>query len=89
MGTWGKMAGREASIGGVVGDVRVGDTRTVEAAGHSLSGSSRGLRRLLPFLGPAFIACVAYVDPGNFATNIQGGAEVRLPAGLGHRRLRT
>jgi manganese transport protein len=69
------MAGREASIGGVVGDVRVGDTRTVEAAGHSLAGSSRGLRRLLPFLGPAFVACVAYVDPGNFATNIAAGSK--------------
>lgn len=33
------------------------------------------LRRLLPFLGPAFIASVAYIDPGNFATNIQGGAQ--------------
>ncbi len=32
-------------------------------------------RRLLPFLGPAFVAAVAYVDPGNFATNIQGGAK--------------
>jgi len=31
--------------------------------------------RLLPFLGPAFIASIAYVDPGNFATNIQGGAQ--------------
>ena len=31
--------------------------------------------RLLPFLGPAFIACVAYIDPGNFATNIAGGAK--------------
>jgi manganese transport protein len=30
--------------------------------------------RLLPFLGPAFIAAVAYVDPGNFATNIAGGS---------------
>jgi manganese transport protein len=30
---------------------------------------------LFPFLGPAFIASVAYVDPGNFATNIQGGAQ--------------
>lgn len=30
--------------------------------------------RLLPFLGPAFVASVAYVDPGNFATNIQAGA---------------
>jgi len=33
------------------------------------------LTRLMPFLGPAFIASVAYVDPGNFATNIQGGAQ--------------
>ncbi len=31
--------------------------------------------RLWPFLGPAFIASVAYMDPGNFATNIQSGAE--------------
>jgi manganese transport protein len=30
--------------------------------------------RLLPFLGPAFIACVAYIDPGNFATNIAAGS---------------
>lgn len=30
---------------------------------------------LLPFLGPAFIASVAYMDPGNFATNISGGAQ--------------
>lgn len=35
----------------------------------------RGLARLTPFLGPAFIASVAYMDPGNFATNIQGGAQ--------------
>jgi manganese transport protein len=31
--------------------------------------------RLLPFIGPAFVACVAYIDPGNFATNIAGGSE--------------
>ena len=38
--------------------------------------SNKGkLAKLLPFLGPAFIASVAYVDPGNFATNIQGGAQ--------------
>ena len=30
---------------------------------------------ILPFLGPAFIASIAYIDPGNFATNIQGGAQ--------------
>lgn len=33
------------------------------------------LARVLPFMGPAFVASVAYVDPGNFATNIQAGAE--------------
>ena len=38
------------------------------------TGKGRGLARILPFLGPAFIACIAYVDPGNFATNIQSGA---------------
>src|SRR5881296_1488544 len=31
--------------------------------------------RILPFLGPAFIACVAYIDPGNFATNVSGGSQ--------------
>lgn len=35
----------------------------------------RFLWRVLPYLGPAFIASIAYVDPGNFATNIQGGAQ--------------
>jgi len=35
----------------------------------------RGLRRVLPLLGPAFVASIAYVDPGNFATNIAGGAQ--------------
>jgi manganese transport protein len=53
------------------------DLNTVTAAVDVLSGRSpKGkLARLLPFLGPAFIASVAYVDPGNFATNIQGGAQ--------------
>ena len=51
--------------------------RTRESAEKVLDGSSRKgrLRRLLPFLGPAFIASIAYMDPGNFATNIQGGAQ--------------
>ena len=55
---------------------RVGDAGTLRAATEVLSGKSKKgfFRRLLPFLGPAFIACVAYIDPGNFATNIQGGA---------------
>src|SRR5579883_3288095 len=44
------------------------------AARAALDGKARGLRAVLPFLGPAFIACVAYIDPGNFATNIQSGS---------------
>lgn len=53
------------------------DASTLHAASEVLSGKSKKgfFARLLPFLGPAFIACVAYVDPGNFATNIQGGAK--------------
>jgi manganese transport protein len=39
-----------------------------------LSGQRRGLRAVLPFMGPAVIASIAYMDPGNFATNIQAGA---------------
>jgi len=34
-----------------------------------------GLRGILPMLGPAFVAAIAYVDPGNFATNIAGGSK--------------
>ncbi len=45
------------------------------AARDAIEGRSHGLRAILPFIGPAFIACIAYIDPGNFATNIQGGAE--------------
>lgn len=40
-----------------------------------LRGDVKGFRRILPFLGPAFIAAVAYIDPGNFATNITAGSE--------------
>ncbi len=51
--------------------------RTRSNAVEVLEGrSNRSLwNRLLPFMGPAFIASIAYVDPGNFATNIQAGAE--------------
>ena len=42
-----------------------------------LHGVSRRRRhmRIVPFMGPAFIACVAYIDPGNFATNVAGGSK--------------
>jgi manganese transport protein len=54
-----------------------GSASTVRSARAVLTGRSKKnwFVRLLPFLGPAFIASVAYVDPGNFATNIQGGAQ--------------
>lgn len=53
------------------------DRATLRSAKDALSGRSRkrGLAKMLPFLGPAFIASVAYVDPGNFATNIESGAK--------------
>src|SRR6266550_2879261 len=49
-------------------------TGNVEAAERALRGFPRPFR-ILPFLGPAFVACVAYIDPGNFATNIAGGSK--------------
>ena len=69
------MSGRtEEVIRGVEG-VLPGESATARAAHESLKGHRRGFRRILPFLGPAFIAAVAYVDPGNFATNIASGAQ--------------
>jgi manganese transport protein len=57
-----------------VEDALPGELRVLRAAERSLTGERRGLRAVLPFLGPAFIAAVAYVDPGNFATNMAGGS---------------
>jgi manganese transport protein len=48
--------------------------RTELAARDALSGRRKGVRALLPFAGPAIMASVAYMDPGNFATNIQAGS---------------
>src|SRR5216110_2871497 len=52
-----------------------GEARVLEAAERSLRGERRGLRAVWPFLGPAFVAAVAYIDPGNFATNIAAGSK--------------
>jgi len=49
--------------------------RTAYDAGRILRGERTSGFRILPFLGPAFVACVAYIDPGNFATNIAGGSK--------------
>jgi len=52
-----------------------GATQQVElAARDALDGRRKGLRALLPFAGPAVMASVGYMDPGNFATNIQAGS---------------
>jgi manganese transport protein len=58
-------------------EIRRYDKSTVQSAQDVLSGKSRKgfLAKLLPFLGPAFIASIAYMDPGNFAANLQGGAQ--------------
>ena len=69
------VAGRRRADAIGVDSVLPGEAATLRAAQASLSGESRGMRGLWPFLGPAFIAAVAYIDPGNFATNIAGGAK--------------
>jgi manganese transport protein len=53
-----------------------GEAAVLRAAERSLAGERSGrVRRVAPFLGPAFIASVAYIDPGNFATNMAAGAQ--------------
>ena len=61
----------------VLGEERAlpGELRVLRAAERSLNGQRRGVRAVMPFLGPAFIAAVAYVDPGNFATNMAAGSQ--------------
>ena len=48
--------------------------RTRVTLGETLAGRSRGLRSVVALAGPALVASVAYVDPGNYVTNIQAGA---------------
>ncbi len=49
--------------------------QTVAVASRVLAGQRRGVRAYLAFVGPAVVASIAYMDPGNFATNIQAGAK--------------
>src|ERR1700686_36657 len=49
--------------------------QSVSAAREVLAGRRGGVRSYLAFAGPAVIASIAYMDPGNFATNIQAGAK--------------
>ncbi|UOQ46503.1 Nramp family divalent metal transporter [Halobacillus salinarum] len=58
------------------GNELLGNEKTLHSKSFEQAlGKKKGLKRLLPFLGPAFIAAVAYIDPGNFATNIQAGSK--------------
>jgi manganese transport protein len=58
------------------GDLKGGWTEKTIAAGRdALEGRRTGAGAFLPFAGPAVIASVAYMDPGNFATNIEAGAK--------------
>ena len=68
-----RAAAAQAAVIGAE-DALPGELRVLRAAERSLTGQHTGLRAVLPFLGPAFIAAVAYVDPGNFATNMAGGS---------------
>ncbi len=73
------QSGWSAYLSGVFHMNRLGeriDHHTEGTALAILEGRSprRGMVRLLPFIGPAFIASVAYIDPGNFATNIESGS---------------
>lgn len=52
-----------------------GETATIRSAEAALDGKTGGFKGLLPFLGPAFIAAVAYIDPGNYATNVAAGSK--------------
>ncbi len=63
----------ETMAGGSI-EQSTADAGTRAAARAVLSGRKKGIAAFLPFLGPAFIACVAYIDPGNYATNIQAGS---------------
>jgi len=70
----------DQGIDDVIATAPIAGSGTSGTAAHAtqvLKGRSqrRGLGKLLPFLGPAFIACIAYMDPGNFATNISAGAK--------------
>src|ERR1700687_6181230 len=49
--------------------------RNVSAARGLVGGQRRGIGGFFAFAGPAGIVSIAYMDPGNFATNIQAGAK--------------
>ena len=63
----------EISLGDI--DVSAEKLFTLQRETNSYMKKSHKLKELLKFLGPAFVVSVAYIDPGNFATNISGGSK--------------
>jgi manganese transport protein len=59
----------------IVGRAGTLSERTVMAAREVLAGRQRNIRGYMVFAGPAVVASIAYMDPGNFATNIQASAK--------------
>src|SRR5215472_1545537 len=57
--------------------VRFDDTRSLSDVHESIdvTQKSRGWKKVLAFLGPAYLVSVGYMDPGNWATDLQGGAK--------------
>jgi manganese transport protein len=58
----------------VAHDTEHQDETQARAMREAMQGRRRGIAAFLPFAGPAMVVSVAYIDPGNFATNIEGGA---------------
>src|SRR5438045_1600788 len=52
-----------------------GSPETAELSAFELLRARGRLRGVVALLGPAFVAAVAYIDPGNFATNFSAGAK--------------
>lgn len=52
--------------------------QVVERGQAVLDGTQTGIFAMLPFIGPSVVASIAYMDPGNFATNIEAGASFGL-----------
>lgn len=47
---------------------------SLDASSEAISSPRRAKKRVIGLIGPAFVAAVAYIDPGNFATNVESGA---------------
>src|SRR3974390_741364 len=72
--TTGRVEKRPATAAAIIREGSLSESTTT-AARRVLAGRQGGARAYLAFVGPAVVASIAYMDPGNFATNIQAGAK--------------